>query len=365
MKTGRQSFRAERPVYVRSSYTVVGPKEGDGAFGALFDTVLSDDLWGERSYEKAESKMHREAVRGAMCLAGEERDGVDLMLAGDLLNELSASGFAMRYFKVPFAGLYNACSTFSEGMLIGTALISGSAADTVACSTSSHFASAERQYRYPLELGNQRTPTSQWTVTGAGCTVLGARRPTAEEDARNRRDFAERMRNMREECLKREGEGDGKCDPFCKNGVFSGFARRIKAKLRPQTLQEPVADENYRRTHVIRISGGTFGKVVDFGIDDESNMGGAMAAGCGRHPHRAFRGYGHLALRLRRHIHGRPRQVRKRSVRSSAFAGGRVPRRQASGLRRGVLSAASEDLSGRFGCGVREHGVQRDDRKGT
>lgn len=277
MKTGRQSFRAERPVYVRSSYTVVGPKEGDGAFGALFDTVLSDDLWGERSYEKAESKMHREAVRGAMCLAGEERDGVDLMFAGDLLNELSASGFAMRYFKVPFAGLYNACSTFSEGMLIGTALISGGAADTVACSTSSHFASAERQYRYPLELGNQRTPTSQWTVTGAGCTVLGARRPTAEEDARNRRDFAERMRNMREECLKREGEGDGKCDPFCKNGVFSGFARRIKAKLRPQTLQEPVADENYRRTHVIRIFGGTFGKVVDFGIDDESNMGGAMA----------------------------------------------------------------------------------------
>ena len=86
MKTGRQSFMAERPVYVRSSYTVVGPKEGDGAFGALFDTVLSDDLWGERSYEKAESKMHREAVRGAMCLAGEERDGVDLMLAGDLLN---------------------------------------------------------------------------------------------------------------------------------------------------------------------------------------------------------------------------------------------------------------------------------------
>lgn len=277
MKTGRQSFRAERPVYVRSSYTIVGPKEGDGAFGALFDTVLSDDLWGERSYEKAESKMHREAVRGAMCLAGEERDGVDLMLAGDLLNELSASGFAMRYFKVPFAGLYNACSTFSEGMLIGTALISGGAADTVSCSTSSHFASAERQYRYPLELGNQRTPTSQWTVTGAGCTVLGARRPTAEEDARNRRDFAERMRNMREECLKREGEGDGKCDPFCKNGVFSGVARRIKAKLRPQTLQEPVADENYRRTHLIRISGGTFGKVVDFGIDDESNMGGAMA----------------------------------------------------------------------------------------
>ena len=103
MKEGRQSFLAKKPVYLRSSYTIVGPKEGDGNFGECFDTVLRDDLWGEKSYEKAESKMHREAIRGAICLAGLDFDGIDLMLAGDLLNEISASSLAMRYFKVPFA----------------------------------------------------------------------------------------------------------------------------------------------------------------------------------------------------------------------------------------------------------------------
>ena len=289
MKVGRQSFKAEKPVYVRSSYTIVGPKEGDGAFGRMFDTVLGDDLWGEKSYEKAESKMHREAVRGAVCLAGVGLEGIDLMLAGDLLNEISASSLAMRYFKVPFAGLYNACSTFSEAILLGSALIEGGAVHTVTCSTSSHFASAERQYRYPLELGNQRTPTSQWTVTGAGCTVLGDRRPTAEEDEKMRETFGERMREMRErflrdaegedgECLRHSGKGgDGDENPFSKDGILGKLKKKLILRCRPETLAEPMVDASYRRTHIAKITGGTFGKVVDFGIDDESDMGGAMA----------------------------------------------------------------------------------------
>lgn len=290
MKTGKQSFKAEKPVYVRSSYTIVGPKEGDGNFADCFDTVLRDDLWGEKSYEKAESKMHREAIRGAICLAGLDFGGIDLMLAGDLLNELSASSLAMRYFKVPFVGLYNACSTFSEGLLLGTALIDGGAADTVTCSTSSHFASAERQYRYPLELGNQRTPTSQWTVTGAGCTVLSSERPTPERDAESRENFAAEMRRMRSECIKKEEVAEKNADEgkilgenaeeelfAAKKGVLRGFRRKILRVCRPESLAEPVCDPNYRRTHVIRITGGTFGKVVDFGLNDESNMGGAMA----------------------------------------------------------------------------------------
>lgn len=99
------------------------------------------------------------------------------MLGGDLLNELSATSLAARNFPSAFLGLYNACSTFSESLIIGAMLISGGYADNVTCSTSSHFASAERQYRFPLELGNQRTPTAQWTVTGAGCTVLSSRKP--------------------------------------------------------------------------------------------------------------------------------------------------------------------------------------------
>ena len=286
MKLGRQSFVSDRPVYLCSSYTIVGPKEGDGKFGELFDTVLKDDLWGERSYEKAESKMHREAIRGGICLAGRRLDEIDLMLAGDLLNELSASGLAMRYFKVPFAGLYNACSTFSEGILLGTALIDGGAANTVTCSTSSHFASAERQYRYPLELGNQRTPTSQWTVTGAGCSVLSSIRPTAEEDAVNRAEFSEKMKSMRENCLecaknedseRRNGKGDEDAFPSTGMRWAERIKRKILKKLRPDSVADPVCDPNYKRSRVVRISGGTFGKVTDFGINDESNMGGAMA----------------------------------------------------------------------------------------
>ena len=287
MKTGRQSFTANRPVYVRSSYTIVGPKEGEGRFGEEFDTVLKDDLWGEKSYEKAESKMHREAIRGAVCLAGMTLEDVDLMLAGDLLNELSASGFAMRYFKVPFLGLYNACSTFSEAVLLGAALIDGGAAKTVTCSTSSHFASAERQYRYPLELGNQRTPTSQWTVTGAGCTVLGAERPTAEGDRESRERFSEKMKAMREECLEaakaedaekktRTEAGDNTLFSV-KGGAFDALKRRFIRAWRPECLADPVCDAAYERKFVAKITGGTFGKVTDFGIDDESNMGGAMA----------------------------------------------------------------------------------------
>lgn len=283
MRAGRQSFKAEKPVYVRSSYSIVGPKEGDGRFGALFDTVLKDDLWGERSYEKAESKMHRETIRGAVGLAGTDLDGIDLMLAGDLLNELSASSLAMRYFKVPFVGLYNACSTFTEGILLGTALIDGGAADAVTCSTSSHFASAERQYRYPLELGNQRTPTSQWTVTGAGCTVLSSEMPTPEEDVRARENFAQSMREMRENCLNSARKEDRECKrraenaPFSEEGVLGRLRRRLADICRPSSVSEPVCDTAYRRTHIAKITGGTFGKVVDFGIDDESNMGAAMA----------------------------------------------------------------------------------------
>lgn len=116
----------------------------------------------ERSYKKA----------------GLKREDIDIMLGGDLLNELAATSLAARNFPCAFLGLYNACSTFSESIIVGAMLIDGGFANNVTCSTSSHFASAERQYRFPLELGNQRTPTSQWTVTGAGCSVLSSQMPS-------------------------------------------------------------------------------------------------------------------------------------------------------------------------------------------
>lgn len=263
MKKGRQSFWLERPVYFRSSCTVVGPKEGEGNRKDSFDIVLRDDRWGEKSYEKAESKMHRKAIEGALAKSGLSAGDVDFMLAGDLLNEISASNLAMRHFKVPFLGLYNACSTFTEAVLLGSLLIEARAAEAVCCSTSSHFASAERQYRYPLELGNQRTPTSQWTVTGAGASVLTSSRPTEADREEGERKFAEFLA----ETAREEEENRGKL-------------RKLAQKCRK--TPRPDYDVTWRRgeragEYAVRVVGGTFGRVVDLGIDDESNMGGAMA----------------------------------------------------------------------------------------
>ena len=173
-----RTFQLSKQVYIKSGFTIVGPKEGDGNFADKFDIVLKNDIWCEKSFEKCESKMHRDAVSGAIKKAGLKREDIDIMLGGDLLNELAATSLAARNFPCAFLGLYNACSTFSESIIVGAMLIDGGFANNVTCSTSSHFASAERQYRFPLELGNQRTPTSQWTVTGAGCTVLSGEMPS-------------------------------------------------------------------------------------------------------------------------------------------------------------------------------------------
>ena len=177
-KMNMRTIFFKNPVYVKSGFTIVGPKEADGNFGDYFDVCLKDDLWCEKSYEKCESKMHRDAITGAIHKAGLKKTDVDFMFAGDLINECAPTALAARNFPTAFFGLYNACSTFTEAVLLGSMLIDGGFANNVTCSTSSHYSTAERQYRFPLELGNQRPPTSQWTVTGAGCTVLSAEKPT-------------------------------------------------------------------------------------------------------------------------------------------------------------------------------------------
>ena len=263
----------------------MGPKENEGNYRDLFDIVLRDDRWGEKSYEKAESKMHRKAIEGALAKSGLSAEDIDFMLAGDLLNEISASNLAMRHFKVPFIGLYNACSTFTEAVLLGAILIETGAAHAVCCSTSSHFASAERQYRYPLELGNQRTPTSQWTVTGAGCTLLSSVKPTVAEDEKAKEEFEEKIRRAQ----KQNGCSSASDDENGEKGIKAAVERvgkamdNIKQKIfcrgagSENAASELQCDKSYRRDFVARVAGGTFGKVVDLGIDDESNMGGAMA----------------------------------------------------------------------------------------
>ena len=170
-----QTLTLERPVSFIAYSSVTGPMEGEGPLGHLFDRVIADDLWGEESWEKAETKLFFEAVRLAVQKAELDIGDVDFLLGGDLLNQLIASCFAARQMDLPFIGLYGACSTMAEALCVGAMLIDGGFADKAACCASSHFSTAERQFRMPLELGCQKPPTAQRTVTGAGASIIGAR----------------------------------------------------------------------------------------------------------------------------------------------------------------------------------------------
>ena len=200
-----QTIKLKKQPRIIGSYTIVGPKEGQGNFGKYFDYIMKDDSFGEKTYEKAERKMIENAIVGVIEKAKLLPKDIDILLAGDLLNQIVSSSYAARAFQFPFLGVYGACSTMAESMAVGSVLVDGGYFDNVVCCTGSHFSTAERQYRFPLELGNQRPPTSQWTVTGAGSCVLSL-----------------------------HGEGP-------------------------------------------KISMITFGKVIDWGVNDVNNMGAAMA----------------------------------------------------------------------------------------
>ena len=149
--------------------SVVGQKEADGPLGRRFDAVEPDARAGQDSWEKAESAMLRRAID----MAAERAGGAPgCVLAGDLLNQCAGSAYAVRGLAAPFFGLYGACSTMAEALGLAALLVDGGYFESAAAATGSHFCSAERQFRYPLEYGGVRTPTAQWTVTGAGCVVL-------------------------------------------------------------------------------------------------------------------------------------------------------------------------------------------------
>lgn len=158
---------------ILSTYSIVGKKEGEGPFKDYFDEILNDDLCGQKSYELAEREILEQGIFGAVDKGHFKLDEIDFMIGGDLMNQIISSSFSARHFELPFIGLYGACSTMSESLALGACLVDGGYARKTICATVSHFSSAEKQYRYPLELGNQRPPVSQWTVTGTGCTILG------------------------------------------------------------------------------------------------------------------------------------------------------------------------------------------------
>ena len=162
------------PPVILASASVVGKKEGEGPLRDRFDSVSQDTYFGTKSWEQAESAMLRQCFDLVCQKAGLQPEQLDYVLSGDLLNQCVGSAYAMRDIGVPYLGLYGACSTMAESLSLAAMLIDGGYAEHAAALTSSHFCSAERQYRFPLEYGGVRTPTAQWTVTGSGALILGA-----------------------------------------------------------------------------------------------------------------------------------------------------------------------------------------------
>ena len=181
MKRGVQEIKKEhrnQTIWLKNKpkitggYSIAGVKEGQGPLGKTFSLIMNDEYFGEKTHEQAEQKMFEHAIRGSMKNAGLTHKDIDMMLSGDLLNQIISSSFAARSFDMTFVGLYGACSTMALSLAMGAVMVDGGYFKNVVVSAGSHFATAERQYRTPLELGNTRPPVSQWTVTGVGSCVI-------------------------------------------------------------------------------------------------------------------------------------------------------------------------------------------------
>ncbi|MDS1030934.1 stage V sporulation protein AD [Bacillota bacterium LX-D] len=171
-KVGEQTFSFANPPVIISSAAVVGPKEGEGPLKNYFDHISKDIYFGQKSWEKAEQTMLESTLKIALEKANLEPQDIDCMFAGDLLNQTVSANYTARQLSIPFFGLYGACSTMYESMMLGAILVDGGFANYVLAATSSHYASAEKQYRFPTEQGVQRPLNSQWTVTGSGAVVI-------------------------------------------------------------------------------------------------------------------------------------------------------------------------------------------------
>ena len=175
MAEKKQTLIFRKKPYVISAFSIGGKKEGEGPMREWFDECLRDDTYGESTWEKSESKMLKTAMREVMRRAGKDKEDVGAMLSGDLLNQLMSSSFMARDMHIPFLGMYGACSTMTESLTLGSVLVDGRYSDNVIIGASSHYCTAERQFRMPLEHGNQRPPSAQWTATAAGAMMLASR----------------------------------------------------------------------------------------------------------------------------------------------------------------------------------------------
>lgn len=171
-KQGRQTVILENRPRIIASAGVVGKKEGEGPLREEFDRIFTDGRMNEDSWEKAESALQKAAIETAIQKSGRTNEEIDLLFAGDLLGQCIGTTFSIRDFGIPFAGLYGACSTMALSLAMAGVFVNSGAAKTAIAATSSHFCSAEKQFRLPLEYGGQRPPQAQWTATAAGAAVV-------------------------------------------------------------------------------------------------------------------------------------------------------------------------------------------------
>lgn len=172
-RLGENTIELEKKPCIISNAASAGKKEGEGPLGKEFDNVFEDTTLGEKTWEKAESEMLKETLLLAIEKSALKKEDINVVFAGDLLNQCMSSCFGVRDISIPFAGVYGACSTMALSLIMASLSIETGAFGYAAAATSSHFCSAEKQFRYPLEYGGQRTPGAQWTVTGSGAVILG------------------------------------------------------------------------------------------------------------------------------------------------------------------------------------------------
>ncbi len=173
-RTGNYTISFTNKPNIIGYAAAVGKKESEGPLGKFFDKVYTDEFCGEKTFEKAETHLQKSAITTALKKAKLSKTDIQCAFAGDLLNQCIGSSFGMRDLKFPFSGLYGACSTMALSLVLSGIFVDSGAARNTVAAASSHFCSAERQYRFPLEYGGQRPPAAQWTVTGAGCAIVSS-----------------------------------------------------------------------------------------------------------------------------------------------------------------------------------------------
>ena len=241
-KIGKQSIELTNAVYIKQSASIVGKKESEGPLGNLFDINGDNDLFGCDTWEEAESTLQKEAVTLALGKASMTESDISYILAGDLLGQCTASTFGSVGREIPFIGMYGACSTCGLGLGLAAILVSAGYAQNVISVTSSHFASAEKEFRYPLDYGSQRPPCSTWTVTGSGAYLLS--REKHENRAQTPKDSGK--------------NNPGDC---AMESIASDLPRKCVIE----------------RKYEVAITAVTTGKIIDYGIKDSMNMGACMA----------------------------------------------------------------------------------------